>query len=384
MSFNLPEELIIEIMSWLSPESLVQFKCVGKYWYALVTNLLNDPSFVAKHLQNQNDNDHNIFSYPSIAVTSLHIYDTPVYDYKELFALVSLPSSSNQNDDISSVVEDLDIPIIPGEKDVSCLTASHCNGVVCVADYYHNIILSNPAMKSSRTLPKPNFVDRFVLQGVGFGYDSVSNDYKVVRFGRDQSLYPKAEVYSLKSDSWKEVGIDSGTDYFPSLHVEVSVNGAFYWLMSGPRFMMRVFDMSDEVFYSVPLPDSLQSIQSQWMSLGVWNDSVALFFCPGEKGIPVSIDVWVMKACAKGVKGSSYSWTKEITIGPFEGIDCPLGFWNGGEFLMRAANFKEIVSYNVRTQKRRNVKVGGLDGIGCRAFSYVKSLVSVQGKEQDL
>ena len=379
MSLNIPEELIIEIMSWLPPASLVQFKCVGKYWYALVNHLLNDPSFVAKHLQNLNDNN-NIFSSPSIAVSCLHIYETPVYNYKELFDLISLSTPTTENDAISSVVEDLNLPIIPGEKDMSCLTATHCNGVVCIADYYHNIILTNPAIKSSRILPKPNLVERFVLQGVGFGYDSKSNDYKVVRFGRDQSLYPKSEVYSLKSDSWKNIGFDSGKEYFPSLNIEVYFNGAFYWLMSGPRFMVKSFDMSNEVFSSVPLPDSLRTTKSQWMSLGVWDDSLALFFCPGDKGIPVTIDIWVMKECVKG----SYSWNKDLSIGPFEGIDCPLGFWNRDEFLMRASNFKDIVSYNVRTQKRRTFKVEGLDGIGCRAFSYVKSLVSVQGKAQHL
>ena len=260
---------------------------------------------------------------------------------------------------------------------MSCLTATHCNGVVCIADYYHDIILTNPAIKSSRILPKPNLVDRFVLQGVGFGYDSISKDYKVVRFGRHESVYPTAEVYSLESDSWKEIGIDSGVEYFPSPNIEVYFNGAFYWLMSGPMFMIMSFDMSGEVFSSIPLPDCLQTMKSQWMTLGVWNDSVALFFCPGEKGIPVTIDVWVMKECVKG----SYSWKKELSMGPFTGIDYPLGFWNRDEFLMRASNFKDIVSYNVRTQKRRTFKAEALGGIGCRAFSYVKSLVSVQGKE---
>ncbi|KAM6577883.1 hypothetical protein CsatB_029720 [Cannabis sativa] len=373
-SINLPEELIIEIMSWLSPESLIQFKCVGKYWYKLVTFLLNDPSFVVKHLRNQNDSN-NIFFSPSIAVSCLRIYDTPVYTYKELFALISVPNS-NQND---AVYEDMNLPIIPGEKDMSSQTISHCNGVVCVADYYHNIILSNPAMKNSRVLPEPGLMGRFVLQGVGFGYDSRNNDYKVVRFGRDQSIYPRAEVYSLNSDSWKEIGIDSGTDYFPSLHIDTYFNGAFYWLMSGPRFMIQYFDMSDEVFRDVTLPESLQTAKSQWMSLGVWNDSVALFFCPGEKGTPVTVDIWVMnEECVNGPD----SWKKGLTIGPFEGIDCPLGFCNEEEFVMRSANFREVVCYNVRTQNLRNIKVEGLDGIGCRALSYVKSLVSVQTRNE--
>lgn len=374
---NLPEELVVEIMSWLPPESLIQFKCVSKNWYFLINSLIKDPNFVSKHLHNA---DNNILASRCTVFSCLKIYQTPVYNYKELFSLLSLSGGGggggSGNDKIRCFAEDLDLPIIPGEKDMSCITARHCNGVICLADYYRTMVLCNPAMKKSRVLPKPNLVDRFVLQGVGFGYDSRADDYKVVRFGREMSVYPRAEVYSLSSDSWKEIKIDSGTDYFPSLHIEVYFNGAFYWLMSGPRSMIRVFDMSDEVFRDVPLPDGVRTDKAHWTSLVVWNGSVALFLCEGEKGVPSSIEVWVMNDCVGGIKGA-YSWSKKLAIGPFEGIDCPLGFWNGDDILMRSTNFKEIVFYNIHTQNLRNVSVDGVDGIGCRAFSYVKSLVSV-------
>ncbi|KAF4364107.1 hypothetical protein F8388_003487 [Cannabis sativa] len=297
-SINLPEELIIEIMSWLSPESLIQFKCVGKSGTTRDFPS-HDPSFVVKHLRNQNDSN-NIFFSPSIAVSCLRIYDTPVYTYKELFALISVPNS-NPNDSVS---EDMNLPIIPGEKDMSSQTISHCNGVVCVADYYHNIILSNPAMKNSRVLPEPGLMGRFVV-----ARSRVRLEFRFME--RDRNRFRD--------------------DYFPSLHIDTYFNGAFYWLMSGPRFMIQYFDMSDEVFRDVTLPESLQTAKSQWMSLGVWNDSVALFFCPGEKGTPVTVDIWVMnEECVNGPD----SWKKGLTIGPFEGIDCPLGFCNEEEFVM--------------------------------------------------
>lgn len=370
---NLPEELVVEIMSWLPPESLIQFKCVSKHWYFLIKYLINDSNFVSKHLRNL---DNNILAPKFAAFSCLKIYQTPVYNYKELFAVLSLIHTRENDVPIRSFAEDLDLPIIPGEKDMSCVTACHCNGVICLADYYHNIVLCNPALKKSRALPKPNIVDRFVLQGVGFGYDSRSNDYKVVRFGREMTVYPRAELYSLRSDSWKEVKIDSGTDYFPSLHIEVYFNGAFYWLMSGPKSMIRSFDMSEEVFRSVPLPDGVETAKAHCTSLVVWNGSVALILCEGERGAPISIEVWVMIDNVDGVKGCC-SWSKKLAIGPFEGVDSPLGFWNEEEILLRSTNFKEIFSYNIRTKKLRNVTVDGVDGIGCRAFSYVKSLVSV-------
>ncbi|KAL5565988.1 hypothetical protein UlMin_029152 [Ulmus minor] len=367
----LPQDLVVEIMSWLPPESLIQFKCVNKSWYSLITDLTNDPTFVAKHLLNQNN---KLFSSTKIAFSCLHIYEKPVYNFKELFSVLTLPNPDCfEEDHIVSTNQDLNLPAIPDEKDLRCVTVSECNGIVCLADYYDHIVLSNPAINQIKFLPKSCLGDRFVLQGVGFGYDSRADDYKVVRFGRDMTVYPRAELYSLNSDSWKEIDMDIDRDYFPSLNLQVYNNGVFYWYMSGPRNMICAFDMSDEAFQTIPLPDNLQAQSS---SLGVWNDSLALFVCPGEKGASESlcIDIWLMNDCC--------SWSKKLTIGPLVGVDCPLGFWKNDELLMRATNVKQLVSYNVGTQKLRNLTIDGLDGIGCRAFSYVKSLVSLQGKGQ--
>lgn len=49
---HLPEKVVEEIMSRLPAESLLHFKHVNKPWYFIVSALMNDMTFVAKHIRN--------------------------------------------------------------------------------------------------------------------------------------------------------------------------------------------------------------------------------------------------------------------------------------------------------------------------------------------
>lgn len=69
-----------------------------------------------------------------------------------------------------------------------CFRVDTCNGLVCLADdlgpYGYNFIVFNPSIRKSVTLPKPTV--RFKTHGgydasIGFGFDAMTNDYKVVR-----------------------------------------------------------------------------------------------------------------------------------------------------------------------------------------------------------
>jgi hypothetical protein len=44
MATYLPEEMVVKILSWLPPKSLIRFKCVSKRWHALIGN----PDFLSK------------------------------------------------------------------------------------------------------------------------------------------------------------------------------------------------------------------------------------------------------------------------------------------------------------------------------------------------
>ncbi|KAM7528085.1 hypothetical protein LguiB_031495 [Lonicera macranthoides] len=67
---NMPEDLLIDILARLPVKSLLRFKCVSKYWYALI----GSPDFISNHYHNCNNRAmllvlryvryRNILSYP--------------------------------------------------------------------------------------------------------------------------------------------------------------------------------------------------------------------------------------------------------------------------------------------------------------------------------
>ncbi|KAE9446363.1 hypothetical protein C3L33_21739, partial [Rhododendron williamsianum] len=74
------------------------------------------------------------------------------------------------------------------------------------------ILLWNPSIRRSISLPKPGITENthgLFSDYLGFGFDSQSNDYKVVRVvilcgGTRSEEVPLVEVYSLNSGLWKE------------------------------------------------------------------------------------------------------------------------------------------------------------------------------------
>lgn len=88
-----------------------------------------------------------------------------------------------------------------------------CNGLLCFWNYdFYNFIvfLFNPTTRTYKVipvLPRPSCVAGLTNKFIhGFGYDSVSDDYKFARIssvcGKGVVSYSKLVVYSLKSDSW--------------------------------------------------------------------------------------------------------------------------------------------------------------------------------------
>ncbi|POO03559.1 hypothetical protein TorRG33x02_007640 [Trema orientale] len=98
-------------------------------------------------------------------------------------------------------------------------------------------------------------------------------------------------------------------------------------------------------------------------------------------GFSKSVQMWVMDVNNNSdIGGCRYTWRKYARTEPLEGlIRSPLTFWNSDEFLISTED-RGIVSYNLRTQKTRNVyKCKGIISSG----PYVKSLVSIKGGEDD-
>ncbi|TKY53587.1 F-box protein [Spatholobus suberectus] len=107
----LPEELLVEILSWVSVKALMRFRCVSKWWNSLVL----DPTFVKLHLQRSSKDTHVLLTFEDDNDESKYCAPCSVH------GLLENPSST-----------------IDGchqfNHDYSVLGV--CNGLVCLRDSY--------------------------------------------------------------------------------------------------------------------------------------------------------------------------------------------------------------------------------------------------------
>ncbi|XP_007023262.2 PREDICTED: F-box/kelch-repeat protein At3g06240 [Theobroma cacao] len=158
---------------------------------------------------------------------------------------------------------------------------------------------------------------------VALGYDSVNNDYKVVRV---VSLYShmegkfgsgmQAQVHTLGMNSWREVAMSQGVNF-----------GAIHWLgmVEKNRNAMQVelvsFDVSTEAFKLFPLPDfAPREIWPMWID--VYKNS----HCVVKPGEGAFYEIWVMEEY-----GVQESWTRLHAI-QLSFKSPAVVFGNGGEW----------------------------------------------------
>ncbi|XP_021714903.1 F-box/kelch-repeat protein At3g23880-like [Chenopodium quinoa] len=204
----LPFELITEILSWLPAKSLLRSACVSSSWYMLT----KDPKFMKLHRSRSlkaNLETHFLFEcwkskVYSFRATSQH----PYYHASEL-----------------AYPKDIIKPRTMGG------VLGSCNGLVCFhsitlqpfykSAYNNNLglFLYNPATRATRLIPPLNSpMNNLLKREVAFGYDSVSDDYKVLAIcmERNDRNVEKALLYSLKTDAW--VNIPSPPWYYQIPH----------------------------------------------------------------------------------------------------------------------------------------------------------------------
>ncbi|XP_021752965.1 F-box protein CPR30-like [Chenopodium quinoa] len=246
---TLPIEIITEILSRLPVESLLEFKCVSKSWYTLIKS----PNFIKLHLNQtliSNSNRNLLLSY-----SSDHSSDINFHHNHLVYSDIDL----NHNHLLFS---ELDHPLKHREINF----VGSCNGIVCISDKSKNdIFLFNPVTKSRRKLP-PNHThnpgnDKTLV--FGFGFDSENDDYKVLRLIQDSHYsevhHSKAEVYSLRENSWRCV---EGIPYFLLFVYRhgVFVNEAMHYIVVTKELQMQCkfiasFDFKTENYSIMDCPD---------------------------------------------------------------------------------------------------------------------------------
>ncbi|XP_050384192.1 F-box/kelch-repeat protein At3g06240-like [Argentina anserina] len=406
-SCKLPEEMTMQILSRLPPQSLMRFKSVHKSW----DTMINNPRFIAIHLSNSMNNHSStcvLCKLPAVDENN----NTRGNDEKE--TVFSLLTFCNDDDDdpnehiIHYVGDDITKNQSVGftAKDLESLwILGHCDGIICLTDF-SIVILWNPAIRESKLLNLEPYSDQ-VMSSFGFGYDPKSNDYKVVHirkpgeeeYGNGHLLNNPAnvQVYTLGTNSSREIKTGSleteTTNMWPEEY-DMYYKGFCYWrgreqLKEFDNFCDRneeeyvrqliiSFDTVDDVFHYILFPDSLYKSPVCWyynMNVIVWNESVALLGMDYGKFRDCSRVLWVLEDV--GGRAES-SWIKLFTFGTTVIHDKPLQFRNRDELLLVSEG--RLVSCNIITGKLKHLPVPNMDYDNLEVVAYVNSLVPIWGR----
>ncbi|KAF2294598.1 hypothetical protein GH714_013257 [Hevea brasiliensis] len=184
------------------------------------------------------------------------------------------------------------------------------------------------------------------------GCDDKSNEYKVVRIVYrvmddkcKVDIRPQVEVYELSLDAWRSIRISAAPQYVISeLSMRVFLNGSVHWIGYIPseadsdfrNLSLVLFDMSNEVFKEMKLPDSLTGLSVLDLSifasggigkaLGLGNNAEMLLVA--SSGELVSYGIENQKISHLGIKGIANSFHLEAyseTLVLLDGINEILG-----------------------------------------------------------
>ncbi|KAE8674668.1 Detected protein of unknown function [Hibiscus syriacus] len=264
----------------------------------------------------------------------------------------------------------------------------HCNGILCLADLGglgNNVSLWNPSTREFKIIPQttvqrpPGLLDFSTFNSLGFGYDSQTDDFKVVRSvtnyfeeNLDEGLMEdwngQVELYSLKSDSWKEISF-TGFYAFDSILFNNYVNGFNYCQAVGVDHHILSFDMINKKFSTSPLPEFSGSLEQYYLDLLDFNGFLGAIFYPRE-GTDNSFDLWVMNG----------SWTKQFNVESVLRVERPLEFWKNGELFLESSG-QELVLFDSSIQELRNLGIHAYQKT-MHITAYVESLVPLKGRSE--
>lgn len=365
----LPEELMTEILVRLPVTSLMRFRSVCKYWYALT----KDRNFVCKHFDFSNKQNPE-----RLLVRSIND-DTR----KPIFSLIddkTLEKTPSLNPDLPSFYKER----VHFGRVATIL--GPVNGIFCMFDK-SNILLWNPATRESKILPPvilpPDFKGHMALS-VAFGFDSNVNDHKVLRH---TSLLPEDyqegerfhlretdlvsdELYTLSTGCWREI-------YPPNLSAiefttyNTYLNGACHGWHNG----ILSFNIAHETFQVTDIPINNENYDFE-IELAVVDDCLGLnvyrYWDPD-----MCFDIWVMREY--GVKES---WTKLFTVGsgptPFLAWDRLLGIAENGKFIIEHEDGQQLVWYDNNGHEVKSLIIDA-GPFKSQLVIYRESMISLTG-----
>ncbi|XP_074276590.1 F-box protein CPR1-like [Silene latifolia] len=380
---NLPTEISTDILHRLGVKTLIKCTILSKSFLSLIAS----PDFISTHIA-QHTNSQLLLRYFTL-------------DNKEIYHF-------EPDDDTFSGFRSQGL-LIPFHN--NCFTVAGCvNGVLCLVDDFGGhegtlIILWNPSIRKFVHVPRPIMV--FKTHGpyqsaCGFGFDSISDDYKVVRvvdldtvhWKNPQTTRPptQVEVFSLKTGCWRVIG--DGPSYLIKRHdseyrgyIPCFSNGSVYWVGYHHKYVILKFHMSTETFEILQVPEILTENESTFtrdMDLYVEECKGNLTLIQRNYNDAIkTCNVWLMKE-----DGVAKSWTKMFDFDIAKLHPCAMprafGFRKNGEVIIvkgghniysGGRNENVVTSTDVVTHEDTALKEISVDCFSLYLSTYVESMV---------
>lgn len=343
----LPEELLTNIFLRLGVISLLKCKSVCKTWLSVISN----PHFVESQLHHALKNPTLlIIDYPggySASLWSRNIILSP-------FPRIVMPHIFK-----------------------NCYVVSHSyNGIICLCDNNEAIYLWNPSIGEFKKLsPAPRRRPRCLLEydRVVFGYDYISNDYKVLKMvyenSRDVMGKRKVYLYSTNTDSWRRFQ-DPILRKLYGYESNIVVNGVLYIKCESE---LITFDLHQEVFGLVPLPGFTGKNKSDVLD---FEGSVGIFF--ESVGDAEGIFLWTLDDVSGQVQ-----WTKKFRINVDPGLRLWLYCYLGaGDFYGRMVPNHDFFVHNfLYDYETEETTLHGVRENVWATVKYTQTIVSLDGFE---
>ncbi|KFK34410.1 hypothetical protein AALP_AA5G141200 [Arabis alpina] len=357
---DLPPEIVTDVCLRLPAKSVGRFRCVSNPFRSMLSN----PGFVKKHLalalRKVSDSVHGKLLVPS---RHLHSVD-----------LGSIRDGSVATRVLAGVKELSSYGLEPATITWVEIIGSS-NGLVSIYTEKAGNFLYNPTTGEAKRLPDsifPNFIDVMVVTSTskhyGFGFDSLTDDYKLLKFVPSEEGFPCLDVYSLKTNSWNRISC------VPFKHIGcnpgLEINGAVHWvvkLLKGQtpkRDVVAAFDLNTQDFRFIPLPDEAEDCKC--MKVATLKGRLYLVYDSIDKHEAM----WVMNEY-----GVESSWTKIQLSMSFRSFTPLWSAKNSEEVLVQVDG--KFVLYNFEFNTWKNLEFSNVTFRKMfLAHTYVESLIS--------
>ncbi|KAL0002021.1 hypothetical protein SO802_015802 [Lithocarpus litseifolius] len=408
MSDYMPTEVVVDILSRLPVKTLIRFRCVSKTWFSLISthdfitmhlnrtlsNTKDPPYLLFRHFNEETEKENFAFLSYEDPFPDDHFSKHPNFvnpkPYWQHFEFFDYPSDFIE----------LHCPYKSSNEFWFIVGIS--NGLVCMVDdtpsntpYDIVPILWNPSIHKSVFLPSPGVrlpSSYEPMEYLGFGYDPITGDYKVVRLvylhGWDERSFQGEEpsvvqIYSLRTNAWRTIPGPGHRYIIKEQSLSVFVNGSVHWLAhvgnvdtdseddysddDPPCNVIFTFNIRDEDFRKMDVPKYYEDTFDLNMMVALVGDKLAL--------VPGNFNLWSSKACysvwVMKDYGLAESWTKlyNIRIGP--DLENVVGFAKNEVIVNK---YGTLLSYNPRKRERSDP---GIEALSTSLYmdTYMESLV---------